>query len=79
MTSAAVITERSEHLDWCKRRALEYLDQGDVQQAFSSMTSDLRKHPETENHIAILLGAQMLLSGHLESPIAMRKYIEGFN
>ena len=31
---------RQEHLDWCKKRALEYCDKGDVQDAFASMASD---------------------------------------
>ena len=39
---------RAEHLAWCKRRALEYLDAGDGDQAITSMMSDLNKHPETE-------------------------------
>ena len=38
---------RQEHLDWCKKRALEYLNQGDLQQAVASMISDLTKHEET--------------------------------
>lgn len=37
------MTTREEHLNWCKARALEILDSGDVQGAFASMTSDLGK------------------------------------
>jgi hypothetical protein len=70
---------RAEHLDWAKRRALEYCDMGDVEQAYSSMASDLRKHPETENHSALALGFSLLLNGHLSTPVKMRKFIEGFN
>jgi len=39
---------RQEHLEWCKKRALEYIDINDLQQAFASMVSDLNKHPETK-------------------------------
>lgn len=70
---------RQEHLAWCKQRALEYCDIGDVKQAFSSMASDLRKHPETADHAAIGLGFQMLLGGMLDSPEEMRRFINGFN
>ena len=70
---------RAEHLAWCKRRALEYCDMGDVNQAFASMASDLGKHPKTANHAAIELGMMLLLSGHLSSPNEMRRFIEGFN
>jgi hypothetical protein len=39
--------DRNKHLTWCKRRALEYVDQGDLASAVASMSSDLSKHPET--------------------------------
>lgn len=73
------LTTRQEHLDWCKKRALEYCDIGDVTQAFASMGSDLGKHPETSNHAAIQLGMMLLMAGQLNSPMEMRKFIEGFN
>ncbi len=70
---------RAEHLTWCKQRALAYCDLGDVNQAFASMGSDLRKHPETANHPALTLGLSLLISGKLNSPDEMRKFIKGFN
>lgn len=70
---------RAEHLAWCKQRALELLETGDVQQAFTSMVSDVGKHHETAGHTAIHLGALLLMGGHLESPVTMRKFIEGFH
>jgi len=39
---------REEHLAWCKKRALEYLDKGDANNAVASMESDMRKHPDTQ-------------------------------
>lgn len=72
-------TSRAEHLAWCKERALEYCDTGDLNQAYASMVSDLRKHPETEKHAAIELGMMMLMGGHLNSQMEMRKFIEGFH
>lgn len=71
-------TSRAEHLAWCKRRALEYCDIGDVNQAFASMCSDLGKHDKTANHGAIELGFQMLMAGLLNKPAKMREFIEGF-
>jgi hypothetical protein len=72
-------TSREDHLAWCKGRALEYCDQGDTRQAFASMASDMGKHPETKNHLAIKLGMSMLMNGLLDDPMQMRKFIEGFN
>jgi hypothetical protein len=71
---------REEHLEWAKRRALEYLDAGDSRQAFTSMMSDLRKHPELENHIGGTIGVGfMMLSGWIDNPVEVRRWIVGFN
>lgn len=70
---------RAEHLAWCKKRALEYCDVGDVNQAFASMASDLGKDPSTEGHIGIHLGMEQLMGGMLSTPYQMRHFIEGFN
>ena len=70
---------RTEHVEWCKKRALEYLDKGDLKNAFISMMSDIKKHPETEKHIGILLGIQLSMGGFLNTSGKLRKFIEGFN
>lgn len=70
---------RAEHLEWAKQRALEYVDAGDLNNAFNSVVSDLQKHPETADHAGIQLGMMQLMGGFLNSPIAMRHFIEGFN
>lgn len=70
---------RQEHLNWCKQRALEYIDKGDTQNAWASMASDLMKHPETEKHAAIQLGMMLLMGGHLGTADKMREFINGFN
>jgi hypothetical protein len=69
---------RAEHLARCKQRALEYVEAGDLHSAFVSMNSDLRKHPETADHKATELGMMLMLSGHLDSPAEMRRWIEGY-
>ena len=70
---------REEHLDWCKKRAIEICDSGDVAGAYASMASDLNKHPDTRGHPAIQLGMMLLMGGHNNSQQEMRKFIEGFN
>ncbi len=70
---------RAEHLQWCKDRALEYVEQGDLSGAYASMSSDLQKHDETRNHSAVMLGMRLMMSGNLSTPSKMRKFIEGFN
>ena len=70
---------REQHLNWCKERALAILNTGDIAGAYASMASDLRKHPETEDHIAIGLGMSLMFGGHLNTTNEMRKFIEGFN
>lgn len=70
---------RAEHLQWCKDRAIEYVQQGDVTNAAASFMSDMDKHDETRNHAALKLMATMLFTGQLNSPDEMRKFILGFN
>ena len=74
---------RTEHLTWAKERAIKELEftpgeQG-ISNAFASITSDIRKHPETDNHPAIDLGFSLLMAGHLATESKMREFIEGFN
>lgn len=72
---------RDEHLQWCKNRAMAELkyDPSKPQNAVASMLSDMRKHPETEDHVGIELGAMLLVSGNLSDEREVKKWIEGFN
>ena len=70
---------RTEHVEWCKKRALKYVDNGDLENAYVSMCSDLGKHEETAGHVAIGLGMQLMMIGQLNTPHEMRKFIEGFH
>jgi hypothetical protein len=69
---------RDEHLEWIKKRALAYLDAGDLENAVASMGSDLEQHPATRmasNHVMLRLGLLYLDQG---DPAAIRRWIEGF-
>jgi len=66
---------RAEHLEWCKQRALEYVDSGDLQQAFASFQSDMTRHPETDGHKALQLGTMLLIGGQLSTTQQMRNWI----
>lgn len=70
---------RAAHLQWCKDRALAYVDAGDLHNAVASMASDMRKHPETKNHAGLEIMIMLLLGGQLDTPAEVRKFIEGFN
>lgn len=68
---------RAEHLAWCKERALEYVEAGDLDQAVTSMGSDLDKHPELKcNPYLLMAGALDAQKGDAR---AVRRWIEGFN
>lgn len=67
---------RDEHLDWCKRRALAYLP-GNVQDAVTSMLSDLGKHDETRPVLEIM-GMAGILVIQTNNPAEARRFIEGF-
>lgn len=70
---------RQEHLDWCKKRALEYVDRGDLQSAVASMMSDMDKHEETKLGSGSILSAMGLMAAMSGNPADVRRYITGFN
>ncbi len=69
---------RDEHLAWCKKRALEYLDSGDMLNAFTSMGSDLSKHPELRKVGEVMFPIGMLYVQQRDER-QLRRWIEGFN
>ena len=71
---------RDEHLEWAKHRALEYLDAGDNQNAFTSMLSDVGKHPELRNHPGKMIGVGFLfIPQWMSNTEEIRRWIKGFN
>jgi len=70
---------REEHLAWCKKRALAYIDKGQVQEGLTSMMSDMSKHPETANPMLDQLTVQLMMIGSLSTPAEARRHIEGYN
>ncbi len=69
---------RQEHMEWAKKRALEYVDTS-PSDAFASMASDLEKHAETSGHIGVQMGMMQMMVGGLKGREEMRRFIEGFN
>lgn len=70
---------RDEHLQWCKDRALQYVERGDLINAVASMLSDLRKHDELKDHIGIQLGLGLMMTEALRNVHEVKRFIEGFN
>jgi hypothetical protein len=78
--SEGSLMTRDEHLERCKKRALEYIEAGDSRQAFTSMMSDLGKHPGLENHAGSRIGVGfMMLPGWIDNPVEVKRWIVGFN
>jgi hypothetical protein len=67
---------RDEHLAWCKTRALEYLDRGELADAVASMGSDLSKHFETKHLDPLIMVGMLAVIDHDEAGV--RRWIEGF-
>jgi len=69
---------RAEHLAWCKQRALELVDRGDLAQAVSSMIGDMLNHPDTAKTVDPMLsfiGMERVMVGDSRG---VRKWIEDF-
>ena len=67
---------RDEHLEWSKRRAMDYANRGDLFHALTSIEFDLRTHPETANHSGIDFGLRLYINGGLRTIEEMRHFIE---
>jgi hypothetical protein len=71
---------RDEHLNWCKERALQILESGDIPGAFASMASDLGKWNGgalyDDVDLSFLRMDAILFCKTAEQ---MRHWIEGFN
>jgi hypothetical protein len=73
---------RTEHLAWCKERALEYVELGELNHALVSFVSDLRKHDDTAETLRTLAplfaaeGTAAVLAG---DAAGLRRMIEGTN
>jgi hypothetical protein len=69
---------RDEHLAWCKRRALEYVDADDLTHAVASMASDLKTYPDTDN--PALNGLVMIRMMYVTDgdKAAVQRWIEAF-
>ena len=72
---------RQEHLQFCKQRAMEYVNSGDLLEAVTSMMSDLTKHPETASTGTALaaLGMMACMQAQQGDRDAVTRYIQGFN
>lgn len=72
---------RTEHIKWCKERALAYLNQTppDLFYAVASMASDLSKHPETNTEIYAMLCNAGTLAAVNGNEAQVRAWVEGFN
>lgn len=67
---------REEYLNWAKKRALEYVDAGDLASAVASMSNDLQKRRDMGvNAYLLRLGMMYYDQG---DPNAVRRWIEGF-
>jgi len=71
-------TTWAEHLAWCKVRALEYVERGDMLNAVASMASDLRKHPEAPGPV-VLATLTVAASRGPQDAGTVRRWIEGWN
>lgn len=74
------MSTREEHLEWCKNRALQYVDAGQLTEAFASFASDVKEHEETSGITTslALLGMPLMMNGHLDTRDKMRSHIQGY-
>lgn len=74
------MTTREEHLAWCKQRALEILDQGDLAGACASMLSNVGKWDGGQLYDQVELAVMSKDAAMFcQTQADMRNWIEGFD
>jgi hypothetical protein len=69
---------REEHIAFCERRALEYLDAGDLANAVASFGMDFPRHSETSRGVNPSLMGVALRAVMANDAVAVRRFINGF-
>ena len=69
---------REEHLAWAKHRALELVEEGQPDEGYCSLITDLRVHPELAEHPGIEMGLSLMKAGFLVEHEQVRLWIGGF-
>lgn len=75
-----VSNEEFNHTQWAKKRALEYLDRGDLKSAIHLMLSDLREDQRRDEIQKSMIGGagyELLTDPNLNEKM-VRDFIEGF-
>ena len=67
---------------WCKQRAIEYIDQGDLINALAAFSSDMMKEPETAEYmrnpaIQMLYALDAVTAVQNNDAPRLRRFIEG--
>lgn len=72
---------RQEHVQFCKDRAMEYVNRGDLLNAVTSMMSDMDQHPETSGSKGPLamLGMMAAMQAQQGDRDGVVRFIQGFN
>lgn len=71
------VKTREEHIEFCKVRAREYLDRGQIADGITSMMSDLNKHEDTRSAGESMAMLAMLCMTQNDMAEA-RRFVEGF-
>jgi hypothetical protein len=69
---------RDEHLAWCRRQALEDVNAGDLAQSISTMETNLKICPDTDNPALrglVMIGMMYVTEGDKAS---VQRWIERF-
>ena len=69
---------RDEHIDWCKQRARERCERGDMLGALHSMGRDLTKHKDTKGHPWIHLWLSAVTPHKISSKADVLKFIDDY-
>lgn len=71
---------REQYVQWCKDRAMEYVERGDLLEGVTSMMSDMDKRDDTKLKGALgALGIHAAMQAQQGNRDMVERFILGFN
>jgi len=70
---------RKEYIEWCKKRALERVEKGELAEAIVALSNDMSKSSKTIDHPLIDYGMILVIAGYFSTAKQVKEFINTIN
>ena len=74
-----MMSKRKEHIEWCKKRALERVEKGELAEAVVALSNDMSKSSKTIDHPLIDYGMILVIAGYFSTAKQVKEFINTIN